>query len=277
MKKINLWRAFLVCAMGLGLAACGDDGDDGKNSSLPGETQIKACLESGSGIWKVTEYNNGKTTVFHITFKNGKTSGYTFAGPNGSPVDVTYGIKGNFVYQTDKSHYEVLEGGIYIQEITSTTFKGYWCGNIQLSGEKIESAPLTLNGQWEGYISNYYYDRWGLTGDNYRTCIQLVQRESYSGSGFEVDYDIYDRWGSYYYSPIEWEVRNGIIRIHYIYDNEYVEISRYTLSRDRFNGYMYDGTHRDIEFSLSYVGNIDWSHYQLGRNWRKSSTKIPSF
>ena len=58
----------------------------------------------------------------------------------------------------------------------------------------------TLNGQWEGFISTYYVDRWGLTGEDYRTCIQFVQRDNYGGTGFEVDYDVRDRWGSYYYS-----------------------------------------------------------------------------
>lgn len=129
----------------------------------------------------------------------------------------------------------------------------------------------TLNGQWEGFISTYYVDRWGLTGEDYRTCIQFVQRDNYGGTGFEVDYDVRDPLGSYYYSPIDWEVRNGVIRIRYIYDNDYVEISRYSLTPDRFYGYMYDGTRRDIEFSLYYVGYVDWGSYREGRYWRRSA------
>lgn len=140
------------------------------------------------------------------------------------------------------------------------------------SCDRDAADAYTLNGQWEGYISTYYADRWGMTGEDYRTCIQFIQRDNYGGTGFEVDYDARDRYGSYYYSPIEWEVRNGIIRIHYIYDGDYVEISRYTLNRDRFYGYMYDGTRRDIEFSLYYVGDVDWSRYRSGGTWHKRSS-----
>ena len=34
---------------------------------------------------------------------------------------------------------------------------------------------------------------------------------------------------------------------------------------------MYDGTRRDIEFSLYYVGNVDWGRYREGRYWRRSA------
>jgi hypothetical protein len=140
------------------------------------------------------------------------------------------------------------------------------------SCDRDAADAYTLNGQWEGVISTYYVDRWGLTGEDYRTCIQFYQRDNYGGTGFEVDYDVRDRWNTYYYSPIEWEVRNGIIRINYIYDNYYVEISRYSLRSDRFFGYMYDGTCRDIEFSLYHVSNVYWDKYRYnGGNWRRSA------
>jgi len=129
----------------------------------------------------------------------------------------------------------------------------------------------TLNGQWTGYISTYYEDRWGLTGEDYRTTICFVQRDMYGGTGYEVDYDVRDPYGSYYYSPIRWSVNNGIINIYYSYDDYYVEISRYTLNSNAFSGYMYDGTRRDIYFSLSYVGNVDWDRYRNGPNWRRSA------
>ena len=31
------------------------------------------------------------------------------------------------------------------------------------------SEARTLDGTWTGYIDTYYYDRWGLTGESYRT------------------------------------------------------------------------------------------------------------
>ena len=83
------------------------------------------------------EVDNGRATTFHIMFKNGKTSGYTFAGISGINANVSYGINGNFVHQTDASHYEVLEGGIYITEITHTALTGNWCRGLPLTGRKV--------------------------------------------------------------------------------------------------------------------------------------------
>lgn len=143
-----------------------------------------------------------------------------------------------------------------------------------LSGcDKDASDAYTLSGRWTGYIRTYYYDRWGLTGDDYRTTIEFIQRDKYGGWGYEVDYDINDPWGSYYYSPLEWEVNNGVIRINYPDDGCYVEIYRYTLNSDYFRGLMDDGTNRDIEFSLSYVGSVDWGRYKDRGSWRTRTTE----
>jgi hypothetical protein len=125
----------------------------------------------------------------------------------------------------------------------------------------------TLNGQWSGYISAYYVDRWGLVGSDYRTTINFAQRDTYGGTGYEVDYDLNDPYGSYYYSPIEWEVNRGVIRIYYPYDDYYVEIYDYQLNSSYFRGFMDDGTRRDIEFSLAYDGNFNWDPYRGGSYW----------
>ena len=127
----------------------------------------------------------------------------------------------------------------------------------------------TLNGQWSGYVSTYYYDRWGLTGEDYRTTISFEQTDLYGGTGFEVDFDLNNPYGSYYYSPITWHVQNGVIRIYYTYDNYYVDIYKYVLNSNHFSGYMDDGTNRDIQFSLTYDGSTDWSRYRHGSNWRR--------
>ena len=42
----------------------------------------------------------------------------------------------------------------------------------------------TLEGTWTGYIDNYYYDRWGLTGNSYRTAFYFERENAYGGWGY---------------------------------------------------------------------------------------------
>ena len=60
------------------------------------------------------------------------------------------------------------------------------------------SEARTLDGTWTGYIDTYYYDRWGLTGDSYRTTMYFERTSAYSGWGYEVDYDLNSRYSDYY-------------------------------------------------------------------------------
>lgn len=111
-----------------------------KSSRYVSSAKIKEALESESGVWEVTESEIGKSpTTFYIAFKDGVTSGYTFASPKTSSVvmNVKYDVARNYIQQTEKKQSPYLEGGIYIQEITSTTFKGYWCGDIPLTAKKM--------------------------------------------------------------------------------------------------------------------------------------------
>ena len=48
----------------------------------------------------------------------------------------------------------------------------------------------TLDGSWTGYIETYFQDRWGMTGNSYRTTMYFHQRDRYGGTGYEVDYKI---------------------------------------------------------------------------------------
>ena len=77
------------------------------------------------------------------------------------------------------------------------------------------SEAYTLDGNWTGFIDTYYYDRWGLTGDNYRTTMHFERENAYGGWGYEVDYDLNSRYSDYYYCEFTWEVYNGTIRISY--------------------------------------------------------------
>ena len=44
----------------------------------------------------------------------------------------------------------------------------------------------TLEGTWSGYIDTYFYDRFGVSGDSYRTSMFFERENSYGGWGYEV-------------------------------------------------------------------------------------------
>lgn len=125
----------------------------------------------------------------------------------------------------------------------------------------------TLSGTWTGYIDTYYYDRWGLTGESYRTTMYFERDNAYSGWGYEVDYDLNSRYSDYYYCEFEWEVYYGSIRIRYADSWNDVYINDYQLSNNRFEGYMDDGTTKDILFRLTYDSRFDWGY------WTRSTTR----
>ncbi len=115
---------------------------------------------------------------------------------------------------------------------------------------------------WQGTIEQYYHDRWGLTGNHYRTVMQFNNEGYTSGTGYEVDYDLNDPYGSYYYSEFDWSVYNGTITIRYA-DTGYapVYIYDYELSSSWFEGYFDDGTASDTYFRLRSINDFDWDPY----------------
>ena len=119
-----------------------------------------------------------------------------------------------------------------------------------------------LEGTWTGYIDTYYRDRWGLTGNSYRTTVYFERENAYGGWGYEVDYNINSRYTDYYYCEFEWDVYGGEIRITYADSWSPVYIYEYGLNSSRFWGYMDDGTTKDIHFELAYDGRFDWSSYR---------------
>ena len=140
------------------------------------------------------------------------------------------------------------------------------CDELWRDREDREEA-FTLEGTWTGYIDTYIYDRYGLSGDSYRTTMYFERENSYGGWGYEVDYDMYSRYDDYYYCEFEWEVYGGEIRIRYADSWNDVYIYDYSLSDYHFSGYMDDGTSRDIHFSLSYDNRFDWGY------WTRSFTR----
>ena len=124
------------------------------------------------------------------------------------------------------------------------------------------SEARTLDGNWTGYIDTYYYDRWGLTGDSYRTTMYFERENAYGGWGYEVDYDMYSRYSDYYYCEFTWEVYKGSIRISYADSWNDVYINDYRLNDSYFEGYMDDGTSKNIIFKLNYDRSFDWSYWR---------------
>lgn len=130
----------------------------------------------------------------------------------------------------------------------------------------------TLDGTWTGRIDTYYEDRWGLTGNTYRTTMFFNQIDIYGGTGYEVDYNTNDPYGSYYYCEFDWEVFNGEIRIRYADSYNDTFIYDYRLYSDYFEGYMDDGSCRDIHFQLAYDGSFNWGGYRSSyRSYTRSA------
>ncbi len=140
---------------------------------------------------------------------------------------------------------------------TSCDRNGYW--DYENSADRSEA--YTLEGTWTGYIDTYFRDRWGISGNTYRTTMQFNRTNAYGGTGYEIDYNLYDNY-VYYYCAFDWEVLNGVIRIKYDDSWGTVLIYDYALSGNTFRGYMDDGTTRGISFSFVYDGNFNWGRWR---------------
>ena len=147
------------------------------------------------------------------------------------------------------------------------------CEDVYISGELTGSDSKI----WEGRISTYYEDRWGLTGDDYHTVIQFDSDDFRltRGKGREVDYDVRNPYGSYWYSEFEWRVDKGVIELRYA-DTGFapVYIYEYTLTDNYFSGYMDDGTKKDIMFKLFAINYFNWDSYFYNYTPRYSSPKM---
>ena len=134
-------------------------------------------------------------------------------------------------------------------------------------------SDLLRNRDWQGYIGTYYYDRWGVTGDEYRTVMRFTSNDSWatSGRGEELDYSLSHR-NSYAYSTFKWFIVDGELTL--LYDDQRWDpyyIVDYTLTSTLFRGYIYDGTNRNVRFSLENSTFNDWSYYRgrTGLYWSR--------
>ena len=121
---------------------------------------------------------------------------------------------------------------------------------------------FVLEGTWTGFIETYMYDRFGKTGNDYRTTMYFERENAYGGWGYEVDYSLRSRYQDYYYCEFRWEVVGGDICVRYADSWNDVWIYPSRLTATRFSGTMFDGTSRDIYFDMVYDGNFDWAPYR---------------
>ena len=129
-----------------------------------------------------------------------------------------------------------------------------------------EYEAYTLEGAWEGDM--------GVVFGGYRSVRSVIyfDRDPYryaSGSGYQADYFNQSGWRynyNYIANNIRWEVRNGIIRIHYLEEDVYAEISDYNLNSGYFDGYIdyEDGTSSHFHLMKTYTPNNWRSSYDWG-------------
>lgn len=126
MKNKDLMSIMMVmlALLGLVFVSCSKDDDDELGFS---ESEIREQLESGSGTWRVWEKGDDDDDYSTMIFRDGKTNGVTDS--YSSYWMTPYSVNGNLVYIKDadaeKYNGDVLEGGIRITKLTSTTIEFY--------------------------------------------------------------------------------------------------------------------------------------------------------
>ena len=134
----------------------------------------------------------------------------------------------------------------------------------------------TLDGTWTGYIDTYFRDRFGMSGDTYRTTMYFERENPYGGWGYEVDYNMRSMNTDYYYCEFRWEVIDGDICIKYADSWNDVWIYDYQLDYSYFTGYMDDGVCGNrISFQLRYDSGFDWGYWT--RNYTRSTEEATGF
>ena len=143
------------------------------------------------------------------------------------------------------------------------------------SCDRMEDMAMsdTLQGIWGGTLQSTYYDDLGypVGNDQYLTIFRFDRQTATKGTGVEIDV-IGNRRG---YGRFDWEVRNQTAYLYYE-DGTRAIIYDYTLDDYHFEGYIDDGTHRDIYFNLSFMSDRDFNsyyddYYDTYYNWAKSN------
>ena len=128
-------------------------------------------------------------------------------------------------------------------------------------------AQKLREGDWQGYIGDYYYDRWGISGRTYATVMRFESKGSYytSGRGYELNYNVNSPRRDYACSSFKWFIVDGEITL--LYDDDVwtpIYIIDYSLGSSWFHGRIYTPTNQRITFEFENVAYNDWDYYRNG-------------
>lgn len=132
------------------------------------------------------------------------------------------------------------------------------------SCDRDREEAFDLTGEWYGDFGMYYYD--GYMDESYwayETDLRFIPEYEYAthGSGEEVDLFAWPCPIRYQCFLFYWQVRNGIISLHYPFAPELdVEIYDYHLNYNYFSGYIGDTPFR----LMKLVGAREWYGYNYG-------------
>ena len=125
---------------------------------------------------------------------------------------------------------------------------------------------MMLSGEWTGDFGMYYEmqdprtGRW-YTFDANETNLVFYPHHEYAtyGTGQQVDYYSEGPY-AYQYYDFDWEVRNGVVYLHYPYDPELnVAIRDYRMSSSTFSGWI-----GNVHFKLYKLRDFYWGNYGGG-------------
>ncbi len=126
-------------------------------------------------------------------------------------------------------------------------------------------ASSLRSSDWQGKITEYYQNRWGINGSEYSTVMGFESKDYHytSGRGYELDYKTSSPKENYAFCTFKWFIVDGEITI--IYDDDKwnpTYIVDYQLSGNSFYGYIYNGSDRKIQFDLEKTKFTEWDYYK---------------
>ena len=148
---------------------------------------------------------------------------------------------------------------MFVAMITMVTFTGCF------KDEDGYIASKLRNSDWQGRITEYYQNRWGVSGSEYYTVMGFESNDSYytSGRGYELDYKTTSPKENYAFCTFKWFIVDGDITI--IYDDDKwnpTYIIDYQMKANNFYGYIYNGTGSRVYFDLEKTTFTDWDYYR---------------